>query len=717
MHSFCQPSGQPPTPSITPKSDSFSNEIERTPQFESSFYDPGWSPAAPNATSPAAFQTPRLFKITTSARGSPGPRGLKRSFVDSDQLGEADTEFKHLPPADSLDSLTTDPLRRLSVSPLPRIDKARNTKGHASKSRTPLKLDTQSSLTSSMQSASSIQTPPPTSSSTSKRRAQEMQDLRALRTPEKGGANGHSPTKGGAPFSAITEASPQPFGNLGFSPDVLDFTNTGPATAPAYTQNKILWDSNADTNAMNIDFSGGDLFSNAFATGESSNLDSLLITPKQAVIPHNLESSFAHDDSMIGLSSNNSQQAIYLSNHGLNTSPGKQFGGAVDPSLLFSSPSGPVHHPTQTFGTDHPIDDLLQPYAHQIHEARREKDDGSQRPAKRRKKPKTDSPAVKLALQTLKGDNISSASSKLSSSSQSVVEDDSNRAAFPPPPRDEVRPRPRVAPGQQHHQRLPQTGSRLHRRTSVRLEIDADGRAQTKTEIIRDKKRPTSRSSSSDESDEEPSEEEQRTINASFNQSFGISKLGLSQPKLARFSVDPRSHSQKSSYQSTVGPTRRSSMQSSSQRFRGSTPQKTHGKRSLPSDQMSSSATISEMGSHSRASDSATEPMIDSDDDNGGIDHGNAQHELKKILRSRSKRRSQTLGVKSGQQFGPEISRAYHNAPLSAYAGYENISPTTITDPDAITPRTAVSQQNQVEGLTRCVCHSHGRDGEAMILW
>ena len=569
-----------------------------------------------------------------------------------------------------------------------------------------------------MQSASSIQTPPPTSSSTSKRRAQEMQDLRALRTPEKGGRNEHSPTKGGAQYSAITEASPQPFGNLGFSPDVLDFTNTGPATAPAYTQNKILWDSNPETNAMNIDFSGGDLFSNAFATGENSNLDSLLVTPKQTVIPHNLESSFAHDDSMIGLSSNNnSQQATFLSNFGLSTSPGKQLGGAVDPSLLFSSPSGPAHHPTQTFGTDLAMDDLLQPYAHQIHEARREKDDGSQRPAKRRKKPKTDSPAVKLALQNLKGDNISSASSKLSSSSRSIVEDDSNRAAFPPPPQDEIRPRSRAVPGQPHHRRPSQTGSGLQRRTSVRLEIDADGRAQAKTEIIRDKKRPTSRSSSSDDSDEESSEEEQRPINPSFTQSFGISKLGLSQPKLARFSVDPRSHSQKSSYQSTVGPTRRSSMQSSSHRFRGSTPQKTQGKRSLPSDQKSSSATISEIGSHSRASDSATEPMIDSDDDENGVDHGNAQHELKKILRSRSKRRSQNLGVRSGQQFGPEISRAYHNAPVSAYAGYENTSPTTITDPDAITPRTAVSQQNQVEGLTRCVCHSHGGDGEAMILW
>ena len=623
---------------------------------------------------------------------------------------EAENNVQHLPPTEVLDVPFPQTSRRLNASPLPRVDKAKGSRDNVSRTRTPLKLDTQSSLTSSMQSASSIQTPPPTSSSTSRRRAQEMQDSKALRTPEK-----RSPTKAthNDPFSALTETSPQPFGNINFSPDVLSFANTGPATAPVHTESRLLWETNQDSNAMNIDFSGGDPFASAFAGAEGSGLESFIVTPKQSAVRREIGHSFTHDDSMIGLSSQTqSQQATFLSGIGLSGSPGRSFNDAVDPSLLFSSPSGPSNEPRLATDVNPPIDDFLQPYAHQIHEALRERDDGSRRPAKRRKKPKTDSPAVKLALQTLKDETVSSTDSRRSSSSRSLLDEDSNRAAFPPVLPHQARPRAKVSPTLHHSRRASKSSSGPQRRTSVRLTIGPDGRAQTKTEYVSDQRNASTRSSQSGESSEESSEDEPRLPTASFNQSFGMSKLGLSQPKMARFSIDPKSHSQKSSYASTTGPGRRSSTQATTQRLKRSSPTKStsvsDNKRKLPFDQISSSATISDMGSRSRGSDSGTETMIDS-----GDDRGDAQHELKKILRSRSKRQSQT--IPGGLQFGAEIPP--YSGVQSAYAGYENTSPTTITDPDIATPSTILSQQSQVEGFTRCVCHGHGADGEAMILW
>ena len=536
-----------------------------------------------------------------------------------------------------------------------------------------------------------------------------MRDHQGPRTPDKEGGHGQSPlkAKGNTPFSAFVDASPQPFGTIGFSPDVLGFTNTGPVTAPTYSQNRLLWDTHHDGNAMNIDFSGEDPFSNAFAGGEGPTLDSLLATPKQPVPRRDVGGSLPHDDSMIGLSTHSqSQQATFLSNVGLDGSPGRSFGGAVDPSLLFSSPSGPLNPPALPLGVNHPVDDFMQPYAHQIHEALRERDDGAQRPAKRRRKPKDDSPAVKLALQTLKDETVSSSESRRSSSSRSILNEDSNRAAFPPLPPSDSRPRKRMSSSVRHGRKSSHAGPNPQRSTSVRLTVNADGRAQAKTEYVEKKKGRSARSTTSGESSDESSAEEQQntTTTTTFTQSFGISKLGLSQPKLARFSVDPKSHSQRSSYASTMASTRRSSMQAAPQRSNKSSPAKTRPasqKRSLPLDQVSSSATISERGSHSRGSDSGTETMIDSEDD-----RGDAQHELKKILRTRSKRQNPV----------PGRPRSSYGAP-SAYAGYENISPTTITDPDVATPSTVLSQQSQVGNVTRCVCQSPGADGEAMILW
>ena len=630
---------------------------------------------------------------------------MKRAFACSESEVRAETEIQGLPPVSGLEYPITQTSRRLSVSPLPRTGKAKTTTGHGSKGHTPLKLDTQSSLTSSMQSASSIQTPPPTSSSTSRRREREMRDNKALRTPDETEDYGQSPTKAerGTPFSAFVDATPQPFGNIEFSPDALGFANTGPATAPAYSQNRLLWDTNQDGNAMNIDFSSEDPFSTAFAEGEGHTLDSLLVTPKQSGTRRDIGNSFTHDDSMIGLSTNSdSQQATFLSNVGLNVSPGRSFSGAVDPSLLFSSPSGPLNAPSLPLGINHPLDDFLQPYAHQIHEALRERDDGSQRPAKRRKKPKNDSPAVKLALQALKDGTVSSSESRRSSSSRSILEEDSNHAPFPSLPSNDSISRPRMSSKLRHGRKSSINSSKPQRKTSVRLTVTADGRAQTKTEYVGNSKGSSARSTASEESSGESSEKEPQKLTASFNQSFGISKLGLSQPKMARFSVDPKSHSQKSSYASTMASTRRSSIQSSTQRLKRSSPQKSipasDYKRKLPFDQISSSATISELGSHSRGSDSGTETMIDSEDD-----RGDAQHELKKILRTRSNRRN------------PNHARPYPAS--TAYTGYENISPTTITDPDIATPSTTLSQQSQLRDLTRCVCQSHGNDGEAMILW
>ena len=107
-----------------------------------------------------------------------------------------------------------------------------------------------------------MQTPPPTRDS-SRRKAQQAYAA-ALNTPTTMSRRAVAPPLAEANYagSGQTQASPFALTNLQFSPDMYQFNNLGPATAPVYGQQKPMWEQTDSLSSMNIDWSS--TFNNPF---------------------------------------------------------------------------------------------------------------------------------------------------------------------------------------------------------------------------------------------------------------------------------------------------------------------------------------------------------------------------------------------------------------------------------------------------------------------
>jgi len=557
-----------------------------------------------------------------------------------------------------------------------------------------------------MRSASSMQTPPPTSSSASKRKAQQVQVAKLVK---QSAANGGRTTTRifPKPSNAVVsmspaETSPQQFSTLQFSPEVFgSFPMAGPATAPVYPQQKLFWDPTQESNAMNIDFGTTDTFVDSFGLDVSKQLDSFASTHDPLHMSQIVSTSFDIENVM-GLATSATAPAAhdtnYLSSIGLIThsSHSKPLNTAVDPSLLFSSPS----RAPEPLNVDIPYqamhNDNLQPYAHQIRDARRERESSETRKPKRRRGPPTESPAVKAALETLRGEEVdrSHGSAKAGSSAKAFSRHaDGNRVAFEDPEasRDVTHTSTSVRKGKSLRRR---SSSRLHPKHTVTLSIGPDGRAETQTQVLAEANSEFHMDLDSDSGDTESlsSHDGDAHIATSQPSSFAYPLNKASAPRLARFASNSKHHSHKSSYAST---------------------------QASVIDPALTTSFISWPPGESKGTESEGETVVDFSNE-----RGDAQSELKKVVRNRAQRRASEQRSRPGS--GRDILENRNRHPGSAYATqqtltptqdiFNNISPTTITDPDLATPSSA--RDSVISGnATRCVCHSPDADGELMILW
>ena len=574
-------------------------------------------------------------------------------------------------------------------------------------------LDT--SVGTSTTSAGSMQTPPPTSTSTARRQiqlahvakvaqwsAEEVARRMSYNNPIRDDQAGLSTSQ--------VEESPQQFSALQFSPEGFGFPMSGAATAPVYPQHKLFWDPEQGSDTLNMDFAMDD----SFATfGMPQTLESFTSA-------EDLGSGVQFSPHFKLLSPNNANLAAFPSTFpespshtatSITMARKPSRGHAVNPSLLFSSPSrtAEVSNAPPTAQTIQ--DDTLKPYALQLRDAQIEMGMENARRPKRKRGPESgDSPAVKAAIQTLREDGVDRAKVKgdlvtlgeelstkrtKSRNSSGNTNDDHTGA---PLPLHKQRSRTNLHPALQN----PQT----HKRTSVTLTIDASGRAKTETTVM-DDARPASRMDvDSDDNSDTSSSSSSTGMVMSQPQSFAYPPSKHKQPSLGRFTSDSKSHSQKSSYTSTRGSS-----------APGHTLFDPAGKRRQ-----------SNLYMQQEDDESEADTVIYTDDD-----RGDAQSELKKIIRSRSSHkkpgkrtmRSEPKNSVADQRRTHQTqefaggSYYMHNSMTPGQRGYNdrysNISPTTITDPDLATPSTGRS--NLSSDSVRCRCQNSHDDGRLMIQW
>ena len=725
IHSFSYPSGEPPTPTRTPTSPNFFLNSFQTPKQDSrshGSFSP-WTTSFPPATSPDC-KTPNRLSFTTPTQTPTQP---SRHSTGQDLEAEIASHVHHLSPNPNIHVPPVDSGRQLPSSP----DPSRNTgskQGHfdsTKPSTAPQKPTLDTNVATSMNSAGSMQTPPPTSTSASRRKAQQAQVVRlAKKSAEKGTRmsfpNFAQPDHVDAPSSRVEE-SPQQYQALQFSPEGFGFPMSGPATAPAYPQHKLFWDPQQGGDTMSMDFSMDDTFT---AFGMQKNLDPFA---SAGDFGNAIQFPSSPGFNLLGSSSDNMAAFTSTSTHPETPNPTATSvtmaripsrGHVVDPSMLFSSPSRAAEASSMPASSSQTIqDDILKPYALQLRDAQIEMEMQNARRPKRKRGPESgDSPAVKAALQTLREDGIDGARNgdadelaERRTKSRNSSGSKGSRGAGQLPLRKQ-RSRTNL--------HMSKDGSQARKRTSVTLTIDASGRAKTETRVT-DEVRPSSQMEvDSDENSESSSSSSSAGMTRSQTQSFAYPPPKHKLPPLVRFATDSKSHSQKSSYASTKasGSSARTLAESTNQR--------------RPSNLYMQSSSQQPQASYTGAGEedeSEVSTIIDSDDDKG-----DAQSELKKIIRSRSsqKKPSRRSIVPGSRDVIPEQHRPYPSqsssrgpyymneamTPGNRYNDpYSNISPTTITDPDLATPSTGRS--NLSSDSVRCVYESCHDDGRLMIQW
>ena len=722
ISSFSHP-GEPPTPTRTPTSPNFFLNSFQTPKLGTKFHGPQspWSPAFHSAISPD-LKTPTQLSFTTPTK-SPD---FKRHSRGQDLEIEIASHVQHLSPNLSLPLPPVEPSRQLSSSPNPSStsESKRRRLNPSEASITPLKTSFDHSATTSTNFAGSMQTPPPTSTSASRRKTEQAQVAQQVQDSAEKGRRMSFPNFGrgdGAHGSTSqVEESPQHFPALQFSPEGPEgfgFPTSGPVTAPVYPQHKLFWDPEQGGDIMNIDFPMDDTFT-TFGMGMQKISDPFVSTTNHA---NGIQ--FPTSPAFNLISTSNEHVATFTtSSHAVSPSRtitsarGKNAGNVVNPSLLFSSPGRTANVANVPVMSQVIEDETLRPYAHQIRDAEIELNMQRARKSKRKRAPETgDSPAVKAALLTLREDQTGR-----SGIERDHIDDLIEAKAIA---RSRSRnsygyTKERVEIGSRSVQKR-RSRSRLHdsqrKRSSVTLTIDASGRAKT---VVADEAKRAPRhellidgDSGDSESDSSSSSAEMVT---SQPQSFAFPPQGDRQRRLGRFFFkDPKSHSQRSSYASTLG---------SASTAKALSTQRTS------SDSQTQHSSQAYNGASRIEVESDAETVIDTDDD-----RGDAQSELKKVLRSRSQKKASKPAVRPESRdgfTGPR--RAYPSqvdqlhpyrtsgSRTPGYRGYQdpysNISPTTITDPDLSTPTTG-RESNASGDSTRCVCHITEDFGEVMIQW
>lgn len=604
---------------------------------------------------------------------------------------------------------------------------------------------------SSMRSAGSMQTPPPTSTSASRRKAQQAQVAKLVQQSAAAGKRMSVPlfpqTGTGESSAMQAEASPQQFSALQFSPDVFEFSMSGPATAPIFPQQKLFWEPKHDE-GMNIDFSGD--LTNPFDTPRLPPLDPFVSVHDHSAVPQGMISSslqnYSGEGSKTASRTNPSSSfaqigfvstAGPIGEHHIFTRTGAS---GVDPSLLFSSP-GRSLEPLDTSMTSTTVldEDTLQPYAYQIQEAKREKAaEGSAKPNKKKRKPDSDSPAVKAALETLRGDDAGRP--KVHRRITDTVVLRTNKETRPAAPllfKETNGPEPsrrRVSPIKNSHSNThPTEAHGPRRRTALALTIDSSGRARTETRVIIDEPGSAQTEENSVDLDRHSdSSDSDRSSNSSLAAmitsqapSFDFPREESKGPRMSRFPQNAVSHSSKSSYasihtSSTYGENWQPTMSTKPTTTKSTSSFGQQGGRAIH-DLSRAPISYGHVGSiGTEDSVSEAETIMESDEGDGS-----AQHELRKVLRDQEITRKSTPDYSNKPKHLPSTLRkqdptSHRSKGTSSIrrkgntSNLSGISPTTISDPDLPTPSSA-GGSNTSENI-RCICHNTMNDGQ-MIVW
>ena len=705
VNSFDYSHGQPPTPTRTPTSATFSPRVFRTPKVESSFYDPRvtWNTADPCAESPSSLKTPTGNIPTTPSFKQPSENPSHNSPLSGKDLeAKIASHVHHRSPNPNLTLPPVEPSRQLSSSPNPNSEKRSVSRGDLplKSPRSGLHLDTQST----MKSASNMQTPPPTSTSASRRKAQQAQVAKLVQqsASRRSSVPGNPNSRHATGFDIDT--SPQDFSSLQLSPDVLNFPNSGPATAPIYSQHKLFWEPE-QANRVNIDFSGN--LEDPFTVGRQQALDPYVSTYVSTLISQSPSTSFVafpseFNTTKLSNTRTSSLDAIRFNAKAdpLQSTRPNPLGHGVDPSLLFSSPG-------QYVESSHKVaaaldEDVLQPYAYQIQEAKREQAMNISRRSDAMEEIEAESPAVKSALQSLREDESQRAALKRSMT-DSVVNrvhkrQSSKNIDDPTNPSNITR---RASPLKQTRGHLTRRLNlpRPQHRTAITLKIDSSGKARTEAKVIvadtpegatfdMDLDLP----SMNGLSDESSTDVDDETV--SHGLSLRIPSQRVQKPKMDRCVTNPNAHSQRSSYSSI----RTSASQTNNRRkYVGTSERTTDERLVLEVTDLNPSFDFESY----RADDDTFHRR---DDCVAGADSriGKAQYEIKKMLENRIRGRSNGLHAGIG------------NSKDTTSNEFDNISPTTITDPDHVTPNS--DRDSQSSGSIRCVCWVADAEGQ-MIGW
>lgn len=607
----------------------------------------------------------------------------------------------------------------------------------------PLKIGLDQQTNPASQPAGSMQTPPPTSTSASRRKGELSQinktpkgsamNLRRMSTPT------GSKSKKGEGFSAQVEESPLQLGTLQFSPDGFGFSMSGSASVPTYPQHKLFWDSNQNLDGMSMDFPY-ESFDLGLET--SKILDPFTSTHHKEIVSHLPSSSLdeigIRTSREMGLENPKNQGSANQNDFVSSGLMIRNVPKGVDPSLLFSSPSRPLQHsaPTEKIPNE-----ALQPYASQVRDAQMDKEPGLDRAPKRRRKLYEDSPAVKAALQSLREDTDSRTSTEdisdeiIPSQSRNANSRNSRVVSKASEPSHRPGSTRRVQKSTYHQASVRPRKSR----TAVTLTIDENGRAKTETKIIHEDSELSGPLSEGNvnvgvdsEESESASSSEADEVAISQPRPFALPNQKAGRPKLARFITDSKTHSQKSSYASTLALSNvgysmplsdKARKRTSSARRPGSgsrreSPAKRRIHRARPLTVMSDDIDRFSGGREIEIN-SEVETASTSDDD-----RGDAQSELKKIVRVRAQSRPSTQTAAGKSSVNYSTSRTQMPSQLFGALAFgqgdgvnalDNNSPTTITDPGLSTPGTG--GESLAGEATRCVCPGYEIEGELMILW
>lgn len=546
----------------------------------------------------------------------------------------------------------------------------------------------------------------------------------------------HKPRGAEAAGSQVGDTHLQ-LGDFQFSPHAFDFPPSGAASSPGFPQHKLFWNPDQSKEAMNLDFPIDDPFA---IDNSPKGLDPFAVGCQGSQFPasasfndFSTKSGQTTDISML-LDLDLGNDADFLPPPGI-LSDGKSFtkvlGKGVNPSLLFSSP-GRLPSPSLSAGLCR--SDALQPYAQQVREAQLENQLNRERRAKKRRKPEVDSPAVKVALQALRDEQEQEQDMSLD-----VNETATDRAIEllrrPQSQRSRIsfqssKASAHVRYSDPHRLETSKIPRSRKKRPVVTLTIDAEGRAKTETKVVCDdddidESSPHSKMDmGSDSEDSETTSSSGSTIMLlSRPQSFSFTNQSNRKPELPRISTEAKRHSQMSSYSPNL--TKNSKIMEDTKLPRGFPGVDVHG-RSYAFNELrraSSPATISEDRGHRKriaaSGESDPETILSSDDDKG-----DAQYELKKIRQERARDRAvMRSGLKNGHTRDDHACVSHGDLMQQRYSGssnrrrasdaFENISPTTVTDPGSATPSTGTEGYE----TTRCVCQNSEIEGELMILW